>query len=217
MQRAIGPGDRSFDQHGADNFAAVTWNNAGTNGIVAPDSFGPGCARATRARGVYLIADEIMSVSAATAHRSRGSVTGCRQAGPDDPAKGLTGAHIPLGAVVVGAPVARLNADAVHRSDIAAIRCRAQPESRRYAHEDGKDQRSRRLGASMFAALQALQQRHACIGDVRGGDGLFAVCRTRATAIRANRSRRGAQTSPALRTLVDRARDAGVSSPHAAT
>jgi taurine--2-oxoglutarate transaminase len=36
-------------------------------------------------------------------------------------------------------------------------------------------ERSARLGAAMFGALQALQQRHAVIGDVRGGRGLFAV------------------------------------------
>jgi taurine--2-oxoglutarate transaminase len=36
-------------------------------------------------------------------------------------------------------------------------------------------ERSRRLGATMFAELQKLAERHAVIGDVRGGRGLFAV------------------------------------------
>ena len=36
-------------------------------------------------------------------------------------------------------------------------------------------ERSRRLGAQMFAELQKLAARHAVIGDVRGGKGLFAV------------------------------------------
>jgi taurine--2-oxoglutarate transaminase len=36
-------------------------------------------------------------------------------------------------------------------------------------------ERSRRLGASMIARLKALQAKHSIIGDVRGGDGLFAV------------------------------------------
>ena len=35
--------------------------NAGTNGIVAPDSFWPALRQVTRERGVYLIADEVMS------------------------------------------------------------------------------------------------------------------------------------------------------------
>jgi taurine--2-oxoglutarate transaminase len=36
-------------------------------------------------------------------------------------------------------------------------------------------ERSRSLGAQMFERLRTLQARHAVIGDVRGGDGLFAV------------------------------------------
>ena len=36
-------------------------------------------------------------------------------------------------------------------------------------------ERSRRLGAQMFAELQKLAERHPVIGDVRGGHGLFAV------------------------------------------
>ena len=36
-------------------------------------------------------------------------------------------------------------------------------------------ERSRRLGGQMFERLRQLQSRHMLIGDVRGGDGLFAV------------------------------------------
>jgi taurine--2-oxoglutarate transaminase len=36
-------------------------------------------------------------------------------------------------------------------------------------------ERSRTLGARMFSELQRLAARHAVIGDVRGGHGLFAV------------------------------------------
>ena len=36
-------------------------------------------------------------------------------------------------------------------------------------------ERSRTLGALMFERLKALQAKHSIIGDVRGGDGLFAV------------------------------------------
>ena len=44
------------------------------------------------------------------------------------------------------------------------------------AYRDGKlIERSRALGARMFAELQRLASRHAVIGDVRGGHGLFAV------------------------------------------
>jgi taurine--2-oxoglutarate transaminase len=36
-------------------------------------------------------------------------------------------------------------------------------------------ERSRMLGAAMLRRLRAMQERHAVIGDVRGGAGLFAV------------------------------------------
>src|SRR5215469_885945 len=49
-------------ERGADEVAAVLMEpNAGTNGIVAPDSFWPALRSATREAGVYLIADEVMS------------------------------------------------------------------------------------------------------------------------------------------------------------
>ena len=41
--------------------------------------------------------------------------------------------------------------------------------------DEGLIERSRRLGAGMLERLQSMQAKHAIIGDVRGGDGLFAV------------------------------------------
>lgn len=41
--------------------------------------------------------------------------------------------------------------------------------------DDNLINRSRFLGGRMFKELQAMQKRHRVIGDVRGGDGLFAV------------------------------------------
>jgi taurine--2-oxoglutarate transaminase len=41
--------------------------------------------------------------------------------------------------------------------------------------DDGLIERSRRLGRQMFERLRQMQFRHMLIGDVRGGDGLFAV------------------------------------------
>ncbi|MEO6264911.1 MAG: aminotransferase class III-fold pyridoxal phosphate-dependent enzyme, partial [Luteimonas sp.] len=72
-------------------------------------------------------------------------------------------------------------------------------------------ERSRRLGAQMFTTLKAMQQRHAVIGDVRGGHGLFAV-----VELVADRDTRAPlapwpQTPPALKALVAAAMAAGVS------
>src|SRR5262249_34361359 len=93
--------------------------------------------------------------------------------------KGLTGAHLPLGAVLLNETVAkRLESQMLFTgltycghplccaAGLAAVR----------AYEDGNlIERSRRLGEEMFAELKQLQQRHRLIGDVRGGHGLFAI------------------------------------------
>ena len=51
-----------IDAEGADRVAAVLMeSNAGSNGIVAPDSYWPMLRDLTRERGVLLIADEVMS------------------------------------------------------------------------------------------------------------------------------------------------------------
>ena len=72
-------------------------------------------------------------------------------------------------------------------------------------------ERSRALGASMLAHLRRLQAKHAVIGDVRGGRGLFAVVEL--VADRATRAphQPWPQSPPALRALVDAAMAAGVS------
>jgi taurine--2-oxoglutarate transaminase len=80
------------------------------------------------------------------------------------------------------------------------------------AYEDEKlIARSRTLGKRMHAELQALQSRHAVIGDVRGGHGLFAVVEL--VADRATREPLAPwpQTPPALNALVEAAMAEGVS------
>ena len=42
-------------------------------------------------------------------------------------------------------------------------------------HDENLINRSRFLGGRMLSELKAMQERHAVIGDVRGGDGLFAI------------------------------------------
>ena len=52
----------AIDKEGADRVAAVLMEvDAGSNGIVPPDNFWPALRTVTRERGVYLIADEVMS------------------------------------------------------------------------------------------------------------------------------------------------------------
>src|SRR5512146_2805093 len=96
-----------IDSHGAETSAAVLMEpNAGTNGIVAPDSFWPALRRETRKRGVFLIADEVMSGFGRCGEWFAWQRHG-EEGRPDlmTLAKGLTGAHLPLGAVVLSAAV----------------------------------------------------------------------------------------------------------------
>jgi taurine--2-oxoglutarate transaminase len=130
-------------------------------------------------------------------------------------AKGLTGGHMPLAAVVLAPEVsARLDSQMLYTgltycghplacaAGVAAVR----------AYADGAlVERSRRLGAHLFGQLKQLQARHRVIGDVRGGHGLFAVLElVRDRATREPLSP-WPQEHPGLRRLVARAREAGVS------
>lgn len=81
--------------------------NAGTNGIVAPDSYWPALRAVTAARDVWLIADEVMSAFGRCGEWFAWQRHG--EAGRPDLmtlAKGLTGAALPLGAIVLSREVA---------------------------------------------------------------------------------------------------------------
>lgn len=165
---------------GAAVAAVLMEPDAGTNGIVAPDSYWPALRTVTRRHDVLLIADEVMSGFGRCGEWFAWQRYG-EEGRPDlmTLAKGLTGAHLPLGAVVLSADVAaRLEHEMIftgltycgHPLSCAAGVAAVQ------AYEDGRlIERSRVLGAGMFRELQAMQERHAVIGDVRGGRGLFAV------------------------------------------
>jgi taurine---2-oxoglutarate transaminase len=80
------------------------------------------------------------------------------------------------------------------------------------AYEDERlIERSRTLGAWLLQELGALKARHPVIGEVRGGDGLFAVLEL--VRDRASRAPLAPwpETPAPLRSLVARALDAGVS------
>src|SRR4029450_11251844 len=107
-QRAVAAVANEIDRKGAKSVAAVLMEpNAGTNGMVAPDNYWPGLRELTRSRYVFLIADEVMSGFGRCGEWFAWQRYG--DAGKPDLmtlAKGLTGAHLPLGAVVVNETVA---------------------------------------------------------------------------------------------------------------
>lgn len=216
-ERGVAAVAETIDHHGAQAVAAVLMEpNAGTNGIVAPDNYWPGLREETRARDVWLIADEVMSGFGRCGEWFAWQRHG--DAGKPDLmtlAKGLTGAHVPLGAVVVSADVAaRLQHQMLYTGLTYCghpLSCAAGLAAVRAYESENLIERSRRLGATMFAELQALQSRHPVIGDVRGGHGLFAVVELVADRVTREPLAPWPQAAPALTALLDAAMVAGVS------
>jgi taurine--2-oxoglutarate transaminase len=207
----------TIDGLGAGEVAAVLMEpNAGTNGIVAPETFWPALRETTRARGIYLVADEVMSGFGRCGEWFAWQRYGSAQR-PDimTLAKGLTGAHLPLGAVVVTAEVARILEGQTLMTGLTysghPLACAAGVAALESYAAEGLIARSRALGASLLQRLRELQSRQPLIGDVRGGDGLFAVLEL----VRDRDSREPLspwpQMHPGLRTLLRDALSHGVS------
>lgn len=179
--RAAAHVEQLIVREGAHEVAAVLMEpDAGTNGIVAPDNYWPALRDATRRTGTLLIADEVMSGFGRCGEWFAWQRHG--EAGRPDLmtlAKGLTGAHLPLGAVVLSAEVAQRLEHVMLYTGLTycghPLSCAAGVAAVE-AYESGDlIARSRRLGGVMFDLLTAMQRKHAAIGDVRGGRGLFAV------------------------------------------
>ena len=205
-----------IDRAGAESVAAVVMEpDAGTNGIVAPDNYWPLLREHTRARHVLLVADEVMSAFGRCGEWFAWQRHG--EAGRPDImtlAKGLTGAHLPLGAVVLSKQVA---ARLEHRMLATGLTycghplcCAAGLAAVEAYEQEGLIERARELGAQLRQRLHELQARHPCIGDVRG-HGLYAVVEL--VADRATRAPLAPwpQLAPALARLLQRALEQGVS------
>jgi taurine--2-oxoglutarate transaminase len=207
----------TIDAQGPQEVAGVLMEpDAGTNGIVAPETFWPELRRITRARALYLIADEVMSGFGRCGEWFAWQRYGDEHR-PDlmTLAKGLTGAHAPLGAVVVTPQVARVLEAQMLLTGLTysghPLSCAAGVAALESYATENLIARSRTLGAAMFRSLRELQARHALIGDVRGGQGLFAVIE-----LVLDRSSRAPlapwpQMHPGLKRLLHTALDAGVS------
>lgn len=202
---------------GADQVAAVMMEpNAGTNGIVAPDNYWPALRSITRDAGVCLIADEVMSGFGRCGEWFAWQRHGADCA-PDlmTLAKGLTGAHLPLGAVVLSADVARRLESQMLYTGLTycghPLSCAAGVAAVRAYEDEGLIERSRRLGAQMLEMLKTMQQRHAVIGDVRGGHGLFAVVELVSDRVARTALAPWPQQPAALKRLIAKALALGVS------
>jgi taurine--2-oxoglutarate transaminase len=208
---------RCIDDLGAGRVAAVLMEpDAGTNGVVAPDSYWPALRRHTAERGVWLIADEVMSGFGRCGEWFAWQRHG--EAGRPDLmtlAKGLTGAAVPLGAVLLSSAVAEALEQEMLYTGLTycghPLACAAGVAALAAYEEEGLIARSRAMGPSLLAELERLKQRHLVIGDVRGGRGLFAVIEL--VADRATRAPHlpWPQQPPQLRALVEAALAEGVS------
>jgi len=206
-----------IDDLGAAEVAAVLMEpNAGTNGIIAPDNHWPLLREETRRRGVLLIADEVMSAFGRCGEWFAWQRHG--EAGRPDLmslAKGLTGSHLPLAAVVLSREVAaRLEHEMLSTGLTYCghpLSCAAGVAAVKAYEDERLIERSRVLGARLIEELRAIRGRVDIIGDVRGGDGLFAVVEL--VRDRATREPVSAwpQSHPALTAFVARGREEGVS------
>ena len=206
-----------IDHFGADRVAAVIVEpNAGSNGIVAPDSYWPAVRRVTRQRGIPLIADEVMSGFGRCGEWFAWQRYG--DAGRPDVmtlAKGLTGAMMPLGAVVISQEIAERLANQVLVTGLTycghPLSCAAGVAAIDAYRDEGLIERSRHLGAGLERELRRLADRHPVIGDVRGGHGLFAVLELVADRDTREPLAPWPQTPPPLAALLQAALDEGVS------
>ena len=216
-ERAAEAVAQAIERQGADNVAAVLMEpNAGTNGIVAPDNYWPRLRAITREHGIPLIADEVMSGFGRCGEWFAWQRYG-EDAKPDlmTLAKGLTGAHIPLGAVVVSADIAKRLENEMLYTGLTycghPLSCAAGVAALQAYADENLIERSRVLGQRMFAALKAMQSRHPLIGEVRGGHGLFAVVELVSDRQSREPLAPWPQMPHALRTLLRKAMEEGVS------
>ena len=150
---------------------------AGTNGIVPPAEYWQRLRQIADRYGILLIADEVMSGFGRTGAWFAWQRLG---ATPDlfTLAKGITGAHVPLGAVCVASDVAAYFDQHVLETGLTysghPLACAAGVAALQAYQDEHLIERAASLGEWMFRQLNALRAAHPCIGDVRGA-GLFAV------------------------------------------
>jgi taurine--2-oxoglutarate transaminase len=216
-ERSVRHVGQVIDARGAGNVAAVLMEpNAGTNGIVPPENYWPLLREETHRRGVYLVADEVMSAFGRCGEWFAWQRYG--EAGRPDLmslAKGLTGAHLPLGSVVVSGEIAaKLEHEMLYTGLTYCghpLACAAGLAAVEAYQDEGLIERSRTLGRRMLAELRAMQDRVPVIGDVRGGHGLFAVVELVKDRGTREPVSPWARLHPSLKAFVDRAREEGVS------
>ncbi len=158
---------------GPQNIAAMILEPVtGTNGIIVPP---PGYLRRVReilsSHGILMIADEVMCGFGRT-----GTWFACQHwdVTPDlmTVAKGINSGYVPLGAVVLSEPIAEWYKTHMLWGGLTysghPLACAAAVATIEAYREEGVIENAARMGELARAELEAMQQRHPCIGEVRG-------------------------------------------------
>jgi taurine--2-oxoglutarate transaminase len=122
---------------------------------------------------------------------------------------------VPLGAVVVSENLVRHLETQMLFTGLTysghPLACAAGLAAVRTYEDEKLIERSRCLGGEMLAELKRFQQKHRLIGDVRGGQGLFAIVELVSDPISRTPLAPWPETPPQLTVLVQKARAQGVS------
>ncbi len=205
-----------IENEGPDTISAVLMEpNAGTNGIIAPPEYWPRLRKICLRYNILLIADEVMSGFGRVGQWFAWQKYG--DSGQPDImtlAKGLTGAHIPLGAVVVSRKVAEyfekqmLNTGLTYSGH--PLSCAAGLAAIDAYRKGNFIIRSRKLGMQMRDKLRLLEKNHPSIGEIRG-EGLFAIIELVKNRKTKEPLSPWPETSASLKKLVSEGRKNGVS------
>lgn len=174
---------------GAQGIAAILLETVvGANGIlVPPDGYLQGVRSLCDAHGIVLIADEVMAGFGRCGEWfavDRWNVV------PDliTFAKGVNSGYVPLGGVIMSEAISANFATRAYPGGLTysghPLACAAAVACIGVYKEEGLLARARWMGDEVIApALQAIQERHPCVGDVRGLGAFWAIelVRDRAT------------------------------------
>lgn len=166
---------------GADKVAAIVLETVvGTNGILVPT---PGYLEGVRALcdefGIVWIADEVMAGFGRTGQWFAWQNW---DAQPDliTFAKGVNSGYIPLGGVVISGEIAHSYDDRVYPGGLTysghPLACATAVASIGIFEEEGVLDHARHLGDHIIGpALRTMEQRHSCVGEVRGLGAFWAL------------------------------------------
>ena len=168
-----------IQMEGPANIAAIMVEGiTGSNGLlIPPDDYYPKLRALCDRYGILLITDEVMSGFGRTGKWLATQHYGIK---PDivTAAKGLTSGYMPLGAVIVSETIARYFEDHMLWGGLTysghPVSCAAALGNLAVYEEEAVFENVETQGAYLKKRLKAMEQKFACVGDVRS-IGLFSV------------------------------------------